>query len=149
MQPSLRCFLLLSCVTAGAPALAQQEAPWVFNAPAAEGYSITLSSIDPAPGTPLVRGAEVVVTASITYQMSVADQGVVVFVCQDEKNRPVTELGKQLIEKVTAPSETVTLTQRLTVPKKAKEIRVFIPLVPAGLTETTGEITVRYPVVKR
>ena len=30
--------------------------PWAFNAPAARGYSISLVTVDPMPGTPLVAG---------------------------------------------------------------------------------------------
>jgi hypothetical protein len=148
MRPIFRCVVLSVMLSSGPLALAREPMPWVFRAPPAEGYEITLNSIEPAPGTPLKRGSEVEFVASVTYRMTVANEGVVVLVCQDEKNRPVTEMGKQLVEKVSGSSGAVTLRQRVTIPKKAKEIRVFIPIVPAGLTETTGEITVRYPVVK-
>jgi len=123
--------------------------PWAFNAPAAEGYSITLGSIEPAPGTPLVRGSEVVITASVTYTLSVANHGVVVLVPQDDENRPVASDGKQVSQAVSGPSGSLVLKQTLTIPRNAKEIRLFIPLVPDGISTTTGEITVRYPVVKK
>ena len=148
MRPILRCVILSVVLASGPLAYGREALPWVFKAPPAEGYEVTLNSIEPAPGTPLTRGSEVEIVASVTYRMTVAIDGVVVLVCQDEKNRPVTEMGKQLVEKVSGPTGVVTLRQRVTVPKKAKEIRVFIPIVPAGLTETTGEITVRYPIVK-
>lgn len=123
--------------------------PWVFNAPSAEGYSINLITIDPAPGTPLVRGTAVTITASVTYTLKVANHGVVVLVPQDEKNRAVVTAGKQVNQEVSAPSGTLALKQTLTVPSDAKEIRLFIPLVPDGIANTTGEITVRYPVVEK
>ena len=53
-------FLGLASVT-----YASDDMPWVFNAPAADGYSITLESIEPAPGTPLVRGSEMSIVASV------------------------------------------------------------------------------------
>jgi hypothetical protein len=50
---------------------------------------------------------------------------------------------------VSSTSGAATLKQRLTIPRDAKEVRLFVPLIPDGLTNTTGEITIRYPVVKR
>jgi len=43
---------------------------------------------------------------------------------------------------------TVTLAQSFIVPSGSNEIRLFIPLVPKGLTDTSGEIVVRYPVIE-
>jgi hypothetical protein len=125
------------------------EMPWVFNAPAADGYSIALESIEPAPGTPLVRGSEVSISASVTYTLSIADHGLVILVPQDEKNRAIGSGTKQVSQPVSAPSGALVLKQTLTVPLNAKEIRLFIPLVPDGISNTKGEITVRYPVVKK
>jgi hypothetical protein len=152
MEPQIPRFLtapLIALVAIGGPALAREARQWAFNAPPAKGYGITLNSIDPAPGTPLTRGSEVTITASVTYQMSVANQGRVVLVCQERRNRCITETGKQVTQTVMAPSGTATLTQKVTIPTEGKEIRIFIPLVPAGLTRTTGEVTVRYPLVGR
>jgi hypothetical protein len=124
-------------------AMGDDSLPWVFNAPAADGYSIALNSVDPAPGTRLLRGSEVTITASITYKLSIADHGLVVLVLQHEKNRPVSPDGKSVSQEVAAPEGTLVLKQTLTVPRKAKEIRLFINLVPDGLETTTGEITIR------
>jgi len=56
-------FVAVSCagilLLAGIPAAASESPPWAFNAPRAEGYSIDLVSAEPAPGTPLLRGATV------------------------------------------------------------------------------------------
>jgi hypothetical protein len=128
---------------------AAEELPWAFYAPAAEGYSLELVSIDPLPGTPLVRGSEVTIVASVTYQMSIAAKGTIVFVPQDEKNRPVGENESRAKQDVEAPSGAVTLRQTFVVPSNAKELRLFIPLLPEGLESTTGEITVRYPIVRK
>ena len=137
-------FLGLASVT-----YASDDMPWVFNAPAADGYSITLESIEPAPGTPLVRGSEMSIVASVTYTLRIADHGVVILVPQDEKNHPIGSGAKQVSQAVSAPSGTLVLRQTLTVPRYTKEIRLFIPLVPDGMSNTTGEVTVRYPVVKK
>ena len=39
-----------------------------------------------------------------------------------------------------------TLTQSFVVPAGSNEVRLFIPLVPSGITHTTGELVIRYPV---
>jgi hypothetical protein len=115
-------FLFPLCVAQ--QAMGEDSLPWVFNAPAADGYSIALNSI--------------------------ADRGLVVLVLQDEKNQPVSSSdGKSVSQEVAAPEGTLVLKQTLTVPRKAKELRLFIPLVPDGLETTTGEVTIRYPVVKK
>lgn len=150
MRIGLATTLLVALIECWIPATqAADSLPWAFNAPSADGYSIHLTTIDPAPGTPLVRGTVVVVTASVTYTLKIANQGVVVLVPQDEKNRAVANDVKQVTQEVFAPSGSLVLKQTLTVPRDAKEIRLFIPLVPDGIANTTGEITVRYPVVKK
>src|SRR5258708_5899772 len=149
MRTVLVATIALSASVGGAQfAHADESMPWVFNAPAADGYSITLAAVDPAPGTPLVRGSEVTVTVSVTYVMSVAPHGFIVLVPQDEKNRRVSPGDPQVKQEVSGPSGAATLTQRLIIPRDAKEVRLFVPLVPDGLTNTTGEITIPYPVVK-
>lgn len=128
---------------------ARDDMPWAFNAPAADGYSISLESIEPAPGTPLVRGTDVTITVSVKYTLSVADRGVIILVPQDERNHAIGSGTSQVTQAVTAPSGSLVLKQDIHVPKDAKEIRLFVPLVPDGISTTTGEITVRYPVVKK
>lgn len=150
MRFSTALTLLIALVASPAPATpASDSLPWVFNARAADGYSITLDRIEPAPGTPLVRGSEVTITATVTYTLSAAKQGVVILVPQDERNRAVASDGKQVSQPVSAPSGSLVLKQTLTVPRKAKELWLFIPLMPDGISTTTGEITVRYPVVRK
>jgi hypothetical protein len=36
----------------------------------------------------------------------------------------------------------------VSIPVDARELRLFVPLVPEGLTNTKGEVTIRYPVRK-
>ena len=50
---------------------------------------------------------------------------------------------------VSEPEGSVTLTDTVVVPKRAKELRLFVPLIPEGLQETHGEVTIRYPVKKK
>jgi hypothetical protein len=43
----------------------------------------------------------------------------------------------------------VTLTDTIAVPRRAKELRLFIPLVPEGIETTYGEVVIRYPIRKK
>lgn len=131
------------------PTRTDETLPRVADARAASGYSIGLTSIDPAPGTPLVRGTEVVITASVTYTLTVANHGVVVLVPEDEKYSLVATGAKQVSRGVSAPSGTLILKQTMTIPLNTKEIRLYIPLVPDGIRHTSGAIAVRYPVVDK
>jgi len=140
---------MLLCVSSGNSAGADESLPWVFNAPEAKGYSIKLDAVDPAPGTPLVRGSKVTITVTVTYAMSIAAHGVIILVPQDEGTRPASPGTPQVKQEVSASNGSTTLKQQLVVPKDAKELRVFVPLVPDGLTNTTGEITIRYPIVRK
>ena len=125
-----------------------ESLPWAFNAPAAEGYSIALSAVEPAPGTPLARGTKVSFKVSVSYAMSVATHGRIVLVFQNEKNKAVKSDTAQVSQEVSGAAGTAILQQTILVPAGSREVRLFIPLVPDGITDTTGEVTLRYPIVK-
>ena len=125
------------------------DLPWAFNGPRSEGYSIDLASIEPAPGTPLLTGTSVEFRITLNYSLSISENGSIILVFQDEKNRSAKPDGTQVVQAVSAPSGSITLTDTVTVPKQAKELRLFVPLVPDGVSETTGEVTIRYPIKKK
>jgi hypothetical protein len=120
--------------------------PWTFVNESAKGYSIKLESASPAPGTPLTIGQTVEFKITVSYQLSVADKGAIIVVVQDEANRSLLGDGKQQSQTVIRGKGTVTLAQSFVVPPGGNEVRFFIPLVPEGLHDTTGELIVRYPV---
>jgi hypothetical protein len=122
--------------------------PWAFKAEAAEGYSIDLVSVEPKPGTPLVAGSSVEFKVTVSYSMTVANHGAIVLVFQDEENLGAKPDEPQVSQEVSGPEGTVSLADKVVVPTNAKELRLFIPLVPDGLSETSGEITLRYPITK-
>ena len=144
-----KCFVFALCFSASLNSHGSEKMPWVFNAPEAEGYSIKLTASDPLPGTPLVAGEEIQLKVSGSYSMTIAKNGLIILVPQDEKNNQVGSGEKQISQAVNSPEGTFELLQTIKVPKGAKEIRLFVPLMPEGLKETTGEITIRYPVVKK
>lgn len=129
--------------------MAESEAEnlgWTFNAPRAAGYSINLDSAKPAPGTPLLRGANVSFEASVSYALEIDERGTIILVFQDDSGQIITGDRAQTSVEVTRGQGTLTLTDSVVVPAEAKELRLFIPLMPSGMKATTGEITVRYPI---
>jgi len=116
-------FVAVSCagilLLAGIPAAASESPPWAVNAPRAEGYSIHLVSAEPAPGTPLLRGATVPFKVTVIYVPEIAPQGAIVRVFQDESNRVVTGDREQSTVAVDKGSGAVTLTDEIVVPSAA------------------------------
>jgi hypothetical protein len=140
--------ILLSFVLVGFVSLAKSAdtpMPWAFVNGSAKGYSIKLESASPVPGTPVVIGQSVEFKFVVSYELSLKDKGAIVLVIQDETNKHLGD-GKQQSETVTRGKGTVTLTQSLVVPADGKEVRFFIPLVPDGISHTSGELLIRYPV---
>ena len=129
--------------------IAGDEMPWAFNSAPGEGYAIKLVSAEPAPGTPLVRGSSVTIKINATYTMSVASEGSAFLVLQDEKNRSIEATRDPADFKATNAGGAITLSATVAQVPKAKELRVFVPLMPKGMNETTGEIVIRYPIVKK
>lgn len=136
--------ILLSCAFSANSA--DTPLPWAFVNGSAKGYSIKLESASPAPGTPVTVGQTVEFTFTASYELSLKDKGAIVLVIQDETNKQL-DGGKPQSETVTRGKGTVTLTQSLVVPASEKEVRFFIPLVPEGISHTSGELLIRYPVV--
>lgn len=128
---------------------AKDELPWAFNGIRAEGYSIDLVTVDPAPGAPLVAGSTVEFKITLTYKMTVAKKGTILLVFQDDKDRSTKPDGPMVSQSVTEPTGTVSLVDTVVIPKRAKELRLFVPLAPEGISETYGEVTIRYPIRKK
>lgn len=128
-----------------------QEAPmpWAFVNGSAEGYSVTLESASPEPGTPLTIGQMVEFKIRISYRLSIAESGAVILVLQDETNKSLSGDRKQKSQTVNKGTGSITLTDSFIVPAGGKEVRLFIPLVPTGLSNTSGELLIRYPVVDK
>lgn len=120
--------------------------PWAFVNGSANGYSIKLESASPAAGTPITVGQTVEFKIRVSYQLSIADKGSILFLVQDETDKNLLTDKKQQSPSVDRGKGTVTLTQSLVVPAGSNEVRLFIPLVPSGITHTSGELVIRYPV---
>ena len=120
--------------------------PWAFVNGSANGYSIKLDSASPAAGTPITVGQTVEFKIRASYQLSIADKGSILFIAQDETDRNLMADKQQPSQSVDRGKGTVVLTESLVVPAGCNEVRLFIPLVPSGISHTSGELVIRYPV---
>jgi hypothetical protein len=91
-------------------------------------------------------GQTVELKITVSYQLSVADTGSIFLVVQDETNKNLLGDRKPRSQAVNRGNGTITLTDSLVVPAGSNEVRLFIPLVPQGMTHTDGEVVVRYVV---
>jgi hypothetical protein len=126
---------------------AEVPLPWTFVNGSAKGYSIKLESASPTPGTAITIGQTVDFKITVSYRLSIAESGSIILVVQDETNKNLLADQKQPSQSVDKGKGTVTLAQSFLVPSGSNEVRLFIPLVPKGMTDTSGEIVVRYPVI--
>jgi hypothetical protein len=125
---------------------AERAMPWAFVNGSAEGYSIELKSASPPPGTPITVGQTVEFKITVSYALAIADKGAILMVVQDETDKNLLADKKPPSQSVDRGKGTTTLTQSLVVPAGSSEIRLFVPLVPSGISHTSGEVVIRYPV---
>ena len=142
-----RTLIALALIGLGYPANATDgPMPWAFVNGSAKGYSIKLESASPAPGTPITVGQTVEFKIRVSYQLSIADSGAIILVIQDETNKNLLGDRKQQSQPATRGHGVLTLIDSFVVPVGSKEVRLFIPLVPNGISNTSGELLIRYPV---
>jgi hypothetical protein len=129
--------------------LASDELPWTFNSKRADGYTIDLVSVTPEPGTPLIVGSTVDFKVTVKYANEIKPSADVILVFQTDKGTAKAEDEKQVSQKVGGKSGELTLEDKVTIPKKAKQLYLFVPLRPEGLEVTDGEVVIRYPIKKK
>lgn len=121
--------------------------PWSFVNGAGKGYSIKLISSSPEPGTALHPGQSLEFQIDLSYELGVADEGSIVLVFQADSDKSLKPGSTQQHVDVKRGAGSVTLQDTLLVPEGVREIRLFIPIVPKGMSKTSGEMILRYPVV--
>ncbi|HEY2682786.1 MAG TPA: hypothetical protein VGI93_04695 [Steroidobacteraceae bacterium] len=131
---------------AGCASQATKEVPSSSQDAPGQGYSIKLLNITPTPGTPFTRGASATFHVSVSYKLTIADKGSIVLVFQDETNAHVG--GASARTEAVRPGGNVTLDETLEIPQQGKELRLFVPIMPQGVKNTTGELLFRYPIVE-
>jgi hypothetical protein len=145
----MRIRALLAFIVLAFASLAQSAdapMPWAFVNGSASGYSIKLESASPAAGTPLTVGQTVEFKIRASYQLSIASKGSILLIVQDDTDKNLLTDKKQPSQSVDRGKGTVVLTESLVVPVGGNEVRLFIPLVPSGISHTSGELVIRYPV---
>jgi hypothetical protein len=141
--------VILGLVLSGFASLAKSAdapMPWAFVNGSADGYSIKLESASPTAGTPVTVGQTVELKIRVSYQLSIADKGAILLVIQDETDKNLLADNKQPSQSVDRGKGTVVLSESFVVPVASNEVRLFIPLVPSGISHTSGELVIRYPV---
>jgi hypothetical protein len=143
----IRVLFALALLAFGALAgAAEAPTPWALVNGSAKGYSIKLESASPPPGTPVTVGQTVEFKIAVSYQLSIADKGSILMVVQDETDKNLLAEKKPPSQSVNRGKGTMTLTESFIVPAGSNEVRLFIPLVPSGISHTSGELVIRYPV---
>jgi hypothetical protein len=142
--PVLRAFILMGFASLANSA--DVPMPWTFVNGTGNGYSIKLESASPSPGTRIAVGQMVDLKIAVSYDLSIAEKGAILLVVQDETDKNLLADKKQLSQSVDRGKGTVTLTQSFIVPAGSNEVRLFVPLVPNGISHTSGELVIRYPV---
>jgi hypothetical protein len=122
--------------------------PWSFVNGAGKGYAIKLGSASPEPGSGVRVGQSVEFKVDLSYQLDVADEASIALVFQDDADKTLKPDATQQHVDVQKGKGSVTLRDSLVVPEGVKEIRLFIPIVPKGMSNTSGELILRYPIVR-
>ena len=129
------------------PASTSNASPWAFKDGSAEGYSVDALKITPAPGTYLPSGKMTEIKVDLKYTLTAAPHGTLALVLENEKSQPLKPAGDQVSQSVDSPGGTLTLSDFVVIPAGVAELRVYIPLTPAGAqTGVRGTIGVRYPI---
>jgi len=107
--------------------------------------AVAIESIVPAANTVLRRGTQVTITVTVRYSLGSTSEGRLSLVLQDQNNQIIGPLP-QPEARVPRGVGSVTLSNTLTVPATATSVRVFVPLVPQGATNTSVVATATYTV---
>ena len=143
LRPLLRCigaYAAIGLVVACGPT------PGVKNVGSAAGYSVSYVDASPRPATELLVGQTVPLAVTVKYALERSGSGQILLLFEDEANRPLWPHRRVVSESVTKGTGRATLADQITVPDGIRELHVYIPLVPAGLRDTEGELKLVYPV---
>jgi hypothetical protein len=125
------------------------EVTWPTTTSAESGYSIRLVRVSPKRGVPVTVGDHVAVSITVKYKLSATDKGKVALVIQKDDNSLVMPEHQQVVKEVARGSGEATLSDEFDVPPGTSLIRLFVPLVPEGYRQTSGEIVIEYPVKQK
>ena len=110
------------------------------------GYSVSFVSATPEPGSTLMPNTRVRFAVTVDYDLAVTDSGAIHLVFQDHRGVPLYPQGPQAREWVPRGTGQVTVSDEIVIPRGVNRIYLFVPLVPRGYDQTSGEILIRYSV---
>jgi len=118
--------------------------PVVRNIGGAPDYSVSFVSADPEPGSVVTPGQTVSLTITVKYFLQARSTGRVFLIFENEANHVVDPQHHQASQDVGKGSGQVTVSDSITLPTNLRELHVFVPLVPDGMTHTSGELMLIY-----
>jgi hypothetical protein len=118
----------------------------VRNVGVGDGYEIAYIRATPAPGSTLTLNDLVRFDITVKYALVVADKGEIRMIFQNQDDALVFPGQIQVSADVVKGSGEVTLSQDIRIPKGISELRLYVPIRPAGLRKTSGELLLTYPI---
>ena len=140
---TLAALFLASCGSASA-----SKFEWATVLPPGDGYSLTITALDPLAGTPIPRGQPVTFTVTMNYVLESDPKGLIALVMQDENHQPLVVGQPQAKHEIERGSGTVTLTDTVTIKHPAKLVEMFVVLIPGSKKPIDPAVILRWPTVK-
>ena len=111
------------------------------------GYKVDYVEATPKPGTAVTEGARVRFSVTVRYVLQAAEKGDLALVFRDQRGDPILrEYG--ITSEIKRGTGDATLSQEVTIPKGVWDMWLWIPVIPDGVSNPTGILQVRYPVVR-
>ena len=96
---------------------------------------------------PSSKGARVRFSVTVRYVLQAAEKGDLALVFRDQRGDPILrEYG--ITSEIKRGTGDATLSQEVTIPKGVWDMWLWIPVIPDGVSNPTGILQVRYPVVR-
>ena len=109
--------------------------------------SVRIETISPAQGTTLSAGSRVTFRARVPYTLATASSGRISIIIEDQASRNISSTSPQPSIQVTRGGGVVELADTVTIPANGvTRVDVFVPLFPAGASNTNTVQLVRYQV---
>ena len=110
-----------------------------------DGCSVSYVEAVPKPGAKLPTGVGLEFRVRVRYTLSAADGGRILLVFQDGRGAPLVQ-GEQAQVHLESGSGEAALTGSVVIPTGTKRVKLFVPMMPEGVAQTTAAIMIQYAV---